>query len=599
MAHTRKEITIIVLLSGILISGISNVFLMINLNLFVENKQDQSDKEILVVGTFAEPIDIDPVEAWDTTAIDVIRQVAECLFFYNLSDPELPLTPLLASNYTWINDTLLEINLREGIKFHDGTKFDSDAVIWNFERLLHFMNHSRTLPSGLSPTPSRRLYEFVDGTPIFKDFSKIGDYSMRIELNRPFTPILGAMSHVACSMLSPTYHFANGHLDRYISFSEADKIEGTGPFKYQDYEENSIKMVRNERYWMDPTIFDELIFKIIDDSNARYQAMLAQDIDWLKGSSLVFFETFIDNPYIIVIENENPGITYHYLEMNNALINVTWRKAISYAINYTYILLDMQHNMFHKSIGPISPGFTNYFDYDLLDKAPYYNLTVARQTLINDLGINTTGLVASDDPDDISWHASSLKTLKYFYCTDRWFEADLYLILKEWLKDIGIILLDYGIDWAMWPCFGYFYVSPDDAALYWNKMGPLNYDVMDTGNNAYADWRGFNLPFYLDPISMIQPLFSNVSALNIAQVNDPYIEQYLGDYISEPLESVRIEIMTNISDYLATQLYPHAFGYHPKVYTVHSADLYNVPYNVAGEFWAYPIKRNLTWDPSK
>lgn len=100
-------------------------------------------------------------------------------------------------------------------------------------------------------------------------------------------------------------------------------------------------------------------------------------------------------------------------------------------------------------------------------------------------------------------------------------------------------------------------------------------------------------------MNIIKPLFSNYSYFysNAAHVNDPTLEKMITDYLSEPLETVRIAIIKNISEYPAIELYPHAFGFHSNWRSVHAADLYDVTYNVAGAFWVYPIKRNLTWSP--
>jgi ABC-type transport system substrate-binding protein len=331
---------------------------------------------------------------------------------------------------------------------------------------------------------------------------------------------------------------------------------------------------------MDPVMFDELILHVIDDSTTRNYVMLGCDIDYLFGSMSDLWDTFKESPYITFKELDKPSLSYSYLGMNNKQINVTWRKAISYAINYTYILEDMWEGSMAKSHGPVSPGFGLYFDDSLKTKAPYYNLTIARQTLIDDLGINTTGLTASINPHDAAWESANLTIFNYTYNTDNLFRADLYVVLKEWLLDIGIVLEDGGTDWA------YFLYR------YWWRHYP-DFDEYQ------LFWRGWS-PDYLDPMNIIKPLFSNTSIFsNAAQVNDPILEKMITDYLSETLEPVRITIIKNISEYLATELYPHVFGYHTKTRSVHAADLYDVAYNVAGAFWAYPIKRNLTWSPSR
>jgi peptide/nickel transport system substrate-binding protein len=572
MEMEKKNLAIIILAVVLAASGVGNIILGIQTGAITIVPEE---KETLIIGTLSGPVDLDPVDSWDSASWDVINQVCEGLLFYDPRDPDLPLIPMLATDYTFVDSTHINFNLRTGVTFHDGTPFNADAAVWNFDRLAHFMNHTGTLAGGLSPAKIHSLMEFPDGTPVISDVVTTGDFSIQIQLNGPYTSILGLLSFAATAMISPTYHEAQGHLDAYIDTS-SDKIVGTGAYEYVEYvTDDFVKFVRNDDYWQTPVMFDELILDVIDDSTTRNYAMLAGDIDWLFGSMSDLWTTFNESPYHSFVEIDKPGLSYYYLGMNNKQLNVTWRKAISYAINYTYILHDMWQDAFVKSYGPVSPGYAAYFDPAVAAAAPSFNLTKARETLINDPGVDTGTLTANPNPDDTDWEDATLRTLNYSYNTDNWFRADLYTALADWLDDIGIPLEDGGTDWAyfLYRAYGYVPGGYDELQLYWVGWGPD----------------------YLDPMNMIQPLLSNSSVSNSAQVNDPWLESKIVDYYAEPLEANRILIVKEIGLYLADTLYPHAFGYHPQTRSVHAADLYDIAYNVAGIFWAYPVKRNLTW----
>jgi ABC-type transport system substrate-binding protein len=575
MEMEKKNLAIIILAVVLAASGVGNIILGIQTGVITITPEE---KESLIVGDLSGPVDLDPIDSWDQASWDVLRQCVEGLLFYNVSDPNLTLTPWLSTGYTFVDSTHINFDLRTGVTFHDGTPFNADAVVWNFDRLLYFMNHTGMLPSGLSPAKIHSLFEFPDGSPIINSTVKTGEFSIQLVTNGPYTSILGLLAFAATNILSPTYHEAQGHLEAYIDTS-ADRVVGTGPYEYIEYvTDDYVKMVRWDDYWMEPVMFDELIFDVIDDSTTRNYAMLAGDIDYLFGSMSDLWDTFNASPWIHFEALDRPNLGYNYLGINNKQINVTWRKAISYAINYSYIIDEMYLGAMLKSYGPISPGYAAYFDPSLAAVAPYYNLTIARQTLIDDPGIDTTGLTATDAQDDTDWETAGLANLNYSYNTDNWFRSDLYTVLAEWLEDIGISLEDGGTDWAyfLYRAYGYVPGGYDELQLYWVGWGPD----------------------YLDPMNMIQPLLSNNSVSNSAQVNDPWLEAQIVDYYAEPIEANRILIVKAISLYLATVLYPHAFGFHSRTRAVHAADLYNVAYNVAGNWWAYPIKRNLSWTPS-
>jgi ABC-type transport system substrate-binding protein len=294
--------------------------------------------------------------------------------------------------------------------------------------------------------------------------------------------------------------------------------------------------------------------------------------------------TFRTNPWISVFEADVPGLVYQYLAFNTNLINVTWRKAMSYAINYTYILEELLDGRAFRSYGCVSPGYGNAFNHWLRDApgpadngSAVYDLTVARQTLIDDPGIDTTGLTANSNPDDTAWHGAGLATFNYSYNADNWFRSDLYTVLDDWFEDIGITLEDGASDWGYFILRAYGYV-------------PGGYDQLEV---YFIGWG----PDYLDPFNMIDPLYSNISVSNACQINDPWVMGNLSLALQTTDQAARYQIYWDIQWRLFAELYAHAPVYHSFITSVHAANLYDVEYDVMGRWWALPVKRNATWEP--
>jgi len=570
MRIEKKDVYIIILsLCLIFLIGIS---LFLGTNLGISQCCPPPPPETLIVGTNSGPNDLDPCDSWDKASNDVIRQVAETLFTYNLSEPDLPKVNLLAESYFWnVNNTILTVSLRQGIKFHDGTDFNADAVKWNLDRFMYLMNHTGGLPSDGRAVKIHSLYEFPDGSPIFDEILVLSNSTIEIYLNAPYAPLLDALSYTSSSMLSPS-----STPERVLIDETTGDLIGTGPYMYDYYiADSEVGFTKFENYWREEVMFERMIYRVIDDPTARNYAMFAREIDIILDPMRDLLPAYDLDP--LTTTYENFGLDYQYLLFNNKKINVTWRKAMSYAVNYTYIIEEMSDGLAFRSFGPISPGFGEYYDPGIVNNAPYYNLTIARQTLINDPGVNTTGLSANDNHNDTAWESADLATFKYSYYAENGYKADLYPLLEEWFDDIGITVVDDG--WSP-PLFGPPWGPP------WS------------GNNDYLDlyWLGWG-PDHLDPITMFLPLFSNTSESNGAQVNDNKLQKMMENAIREVNDLIRVEIYKNISYYLAEELFPHAFLYHNKVYHIHSADLYDVPYNAFNDFHAYHIKRNLNWIP--
>jgi ABC-type oligopeptide transport system substrate-binding subunit len=269
--------------------------------------------------------------------------------------------------------------------------------------------------------------------------------------------------------------------------------------------------------------------------------------------------------------------------MNNNLINVTWRKAISSAVNYTYIISDYLQDIVLRSYGPVSPAFGAYYKPGFDAIAPYMNYSIARQTVLDGLGGDAAiaGLTAEEfganPTNDANWAAAGLKSFNYTGNADNQFRADMLPQLQLWLPRIGVTVTDGLTFWSYFLklLHGFTPGGFDDLELYWVGWGPD----------------------YLSPMNQIQPLMSNTSESNSAQVNDPWLESMFVLWSVTNDLPTRIEIIHNMSTYIATVLYSHVWTYHPKINSIHAADLYDMAYNALGNFWAYPVKRNETWTP--
>jgi hypothetical protein len=103
----------------------------------------------LVFGAAGDPAMFDPAFASDGETFRVARQIHEGLLTNEIGGTEP--VPQLAEDYEVSEDGLeYTFTLREGVKFHDGTDFNAEAVCFNFERWYNF--------EGLAQSPSASSY---------------------------------------------------------------------------------------------------------------------------------------------------------------------------------------------------------------------------------------------------------------------------------------------------------------------------------------------------------------------------------------------------------------------------------------------------------
>ncbi|MFX1366310.1 MAG: ABC transporter substrate-binding protein [Promethearchaeota archaeon] len=510
-----------------------------------------------VVGIKSGPVTIDPVDSFDISSVNVIDQVCEGLFRNNLSDPDMSRINWLAESYWWQDDITLHLKLREGILFHDNTPFNSTVAKWNLDRINYLTNATGTLPDTMDPAITHILWKFPNGTGIMRQIDIVNEYNITIHLNGPYGPFLNLLCFTGASMISPAFHSQTD----YIDLSTGDLI-GTGPFEYDGYNSSTeINFHAYDAYWQGKANINTMKFVIIEDSFARNAAIQSGDIDYLVDPLESYYSYFAADPNIALVEAPTPGLTYNYLGMNNKVINITWRKAISYAINYSYIIKELLNNNAIRAYSPISPGFGDGY-YNCSDIAPFYNLTIARQTLIDDPGIDTTGLTANDNRDDSAWHAANLATFNYSYYNG--FRADLYPFLVDCFEDIGITLEDNGSD-------------------YYTFIMKLS-DFKDQLCLFVNGWT----PDYIDPYNIFHPLMHSSSEYNSAQINIPWLDTKIEEILETADDNVRNTINHDIQINVSSYTYPHVFLYHPRQFFVYNVKLTNYPHNGYGKLYFYP-----------
>ena len=562
MDRYKKRIAIIVLSTALIASGIGSIFFFIP-----ESQLAIPVSRTLNVGTFYGDWDLDPINTWEVKSRDIIKQVCEGLYMYNLSDPNLGIVPLLAEDYgTWdASGTHFTIPLRQNVWFHDGTPFTAEAVKWNFERINWFMNGTGTLNTTLSQ--SHYLWKFLNGTLILDSTSPVtinSEYNVTINLIAPYTLLEPLLCHMTAFMLSPE------STPKYEYISTAyGRIVGTGPFVYDYYIANSeIKFHRWDYYWREPAFFEELTIFLFEDGSSMFNSIYNQSTEYVLGNYNPTC-TFCP-PENITIHFSGKGLTYFYLSMNNKKINKTWRQAISYAIDYTYIINTLREGRASRSNGPLAPNFPMY---DPNIKAATWDLAKARQILV-DAGITT--LTANNDttgPIADAWKATDFQSWNYSYDIESWFRKNLGVLLKDNLDLIGIEVIDQGMSWI------------DFMNITYGYMGLDGYDSLELHSMGWA-------PDYLSAYNMIAPDFSNRSTFNSAQYHNHSVEMWLDEVQSETNATKRAELYSKILHQIVEVDMPYAFLYHSNLYCTHSDDLKNVPYNSLMAFDAWSIYRD-------
>jgi peptide/nickel transport system substrate-binding protein len=200
--------------------------------------------------------------------------VFETLILWDLTrtDQLATLRPGLAER--WEQDAndpkVWRFHLRQGVKFHDNSDFNADAVIWSLDR--YFKNDSPQFDAAGSAIVRGRVAGIAG-------YRKMDDRTVEITTARPLSyfPYLT----VYLPMTSPAAWEAAGR--DYAKLASAPA--GTGPFRITRFvPRQSVELTRNDGYWDRGRVakLDRIILQPIPDANTRLAALRGGQVDWIE-----------------------------------------------------------------------------------------------------------------------------------------------------------------------------------------------------------------------------------------------------------------------------------------------------------------------------
>lgn len=297
----------------------------------------------LVVGLNGDMVLADPSLISDSNSSYVMNNVVEGLVGLKpgtISD----VIPVLAESMPTVSTDGLTytFKLRQGVKFHDGTDFNADAVVYNYERQLN------------APAPLQNDYNYYFGA-VFNGYGSasnlasvtaIDPSTVEFKLKTPQSNFLLATSIVNFGIQSPTALKAGDADNPDPSKSPyaqgtggtGKSMVGTGPFMFKEWVPNDhITLVKNPNYWdaANAAHLDQITFRPLADPTATLNALQAGDIDFAQTISPNDIATVKGDSSLQVIDRGASCNELH-LSLNNAMKpfdNLKIRQAIGYALN--------------------------------------------------------------------------------------------------------------------------------------------------------------------------------------------------------------------------------------------------------------------------
>ena len=316
--------------------------------------QSETPPNVLVVGQIAEPKSLDPAAVTAVNDFRILMNLYDGLVRYK--DGALEVEPALAKSWKISADGLVyTFALRDGVKFHDGADFNSDAVKFNFDRMLD----EKSPYHDTGPFPLAFFFSAI------KEVKALDPLTVEFDLKEPYAPFLSNLAYPTGLIVSPDAIKKYGKdIGRHPS--------GTGAFVFKAWESNSkVVLERNPAYWGGPAKLDAVVFRPITDANTRVAEMLSGGVDLMVEVPPDALAQFKDGARYQIYQQAGPHLWFLILNAKEPPFNdKRMRQAVNYAVNKKAIADNILQGTAEVAAGPTPPAFAWAHD-DTLTPYPY------------------------------------------------------------------------------------------------------------------------------------------------------------------------------------------------------------------------------------
>ena len=237
-------------------------------------------------------------------------------------DPQLKIVPALAESWERSGDNLTwTFHLRKGVKFHDGTPFNAQAV----------EAHVRRIQDPKNGSPNKNLWDHIKGVKV------VDDSTIQLSTEKPFGPMLTYLAHGSGGIPSPDAVAKAG--DQY-----PQKAVGTGPYKLGAFNPGTeLTLVRNDSYWgSNKPKLDKITMKAVPEVASRVMMLDTGEADLINDpppEEAGRIEKGKDTKLL-----KQAGLRTFWMEMNLTLDifkDVKVRQALNYAVDKESIVKNL------------------------------------------------------------------------------------------------------------------------------------------------------------------------------------------------------------------------------------------------------------------
>jgi peptide/nickel transport system substrate-binding protein len=290
-------------------------------------------------------------------------------------DADGKLVPGLAVSWRAVDATTWELKLRQGVRFHDGSPFTADDVLFSLARPATLTN---------SPGPFTSYTKQIVGSEI------VDANTLRLKTAKPYGPLPLDLSTIFIVSSKAADHASTD------DFNRGRAVVGTGPFRFMQFRRGDmIELARNDDYWGEKAEWDRVVFRIIPSDAPRLAALLAGDVDAIESVPTADLAHLKADPRFALAQRVSWRTIFWHLDQHDAVaryatdragnplprnpfLDLRVRKAVSLAINREALASRIMEGMAVPASNLVAPRILGYDDDLQVDR---YDPAAARELL--------------------------------------------------------------------------------------------------------------------------------------------------------------------------------------------------------------------------
>ena len=260
--------------------------------------------------------------------------------------PSTDIRPALATSWTISPDgKAYTFKLRRGVKFHDGTPFNAEAVKFTWDRMMD-KNH----PYHNAPYPYLSFFYAK-----LAEVRIVDQFTVRFTLKEPDAVFLANLTWLPAGVVSPAA------VKKYGKKFDQNPV-GTGPFRFVSWKKDRELVVeRNPEYWGGAPLLARVIIKSVPDEATRVIQLQKGEIDVVADTSPEFIPLIQKDKNLQI--QSRPGLHTWWIAMNEKekpFGDKRVRQALNYAVDKDAIIRDVLKGGADVSRSFVWPGTWAY-----------------------------------------------------------------------------------------------------------------------------------------------------------------------------------------------------------------------------------------------